>query len=83
MTVKNNAAAHRYELVTDGHVCVADYEREGNKLIITHVGVPEALRGQGIAAQVMKGVVDDAKSQGLEIVPVCSYAVAYLKRNPS
>jgi predicted GNAT family acetyltransferase len=35
-----------------------------------------------VAAQVMKAVVDDANAKKLSIVPVCSYAAAYLQRNP-
>jgi len=80
--VKNNSAQNRYEMDTDGHLSVADYYLSGKILSITHVGVPEELRGQGIAAKLMEGVVLDAKEQGLTIVPVCSYAAAYLKRNP-
>lgn len=82
MSVTNNTKENRYELDTDGHLSVADYYVSGKILTITHVGVPEALRGRGIAAEVMKGVVADAKERGLTIVPVCSYAAAYLKKNP-
>ena len=82
MPVINNTAENRYELETAGHLSVADYHLSGTTLSITHVGVPEALRGQGIAAKVMEGVVADAKERRLTIMPVCSYAAAYLKRNP-
>lgn len=82
MTVKNNPEKNRYELTVDGHLAIADYRFEGNKLAITHVEVPEALRGRGVAAQVMAGVVADAAARGLTIVPVCPYAAAYLKKHP-
>ncbi len=78
--VTDNTSSSRYELITDGHVSVADYRLDGDQLIITHVGVPEELRGRGIAAELMAGVVADAKGRGLTIVPVCSYAAAYMKR---
>ncbi len=79
--VKDNPTARRYELLVDGHLYIADYRREGERLLITHVEVPEALRGQGVAAKLMAGVVDDADARGLTLVPICPYAVAYLKRN--
>lgn len=79
--VTDNKASNRYELITDGHVSVADYLLEGETLTITHVGVPEALRGRGIAAQVMDGVLADAKARGLHINPLCSYASAYMARH--
>ncbi len=76
----DNKTDSRYELLTDGHTSVADYRLEGNTLTITHVGVPEALRGRGIAAQVMDGVVADATARGLHINPLCSYAASYMAR---
>ncbi len=81
MPVTNNVAESRYELSVEGHLAIADYRLEGNNLVITHVETPPQLRGQGVAAKVMAGVVEDAKTRGLTIVPVCSYAVAYMKRH--
>ena len=82
MSVTNNTSQHRYELIIDGYVSVADYSLDGGKLYITHVGVPPELRGGGVAAKLMAGVVEDAQKSGLEIIPICSYAESYLKRNP-
>lgn len=79
--VKDNADAGRYELETDGYLSVAEYMRQGDNLIITHVEVPPPLRGKGVAARLMAGVVDDARARGLTLVPVCSYAAAYLQRH--
>jgi len=79
--VTDNKAASRYELVTDGHISIADYRLDGESIYITHVEVPDALRGKGVAALVMAGVVDDATARGLHIVPICSYAATYLARH--
>ncbi len=78
----NNPPQSRYELSVEGHVAVADYQLNGTTLSIVRVFVPDELRGKGVAAQVMAGVVDDATASGLAIIPVCSYAVAYLQRHP-
>jgi predicted GNAT family acetyltransferase len=80
--VTNNTQGSRYELMIDGHLCVADYQLDGVRLVITHVEVPGELRGRGIAAQVMEGVVADARARGLTIIPVCSYAATYMQRHP-
>lgn len=79
---KNNTQANRYELEFEGHLAIAEYMLDGERLAITHVEVPEALRGKGVAAKVMEGVVADANAKKLSIVPVCSYAAAYLQRHP-
>lgn len=82
MEVTNNPSASRYELALEGGVAVADYRRHDDRLVITHVGVPPALQNKGIATSLMRGVVEDAKAKGLTIVPVCPFAVAYLKKHP-
>lgn len=79
--ITDNPEKNRYELSVDGHLSIAEYRREENRLIITHVFVPPELRGRGVAAQVMAGVVADAKAKNLTIVPVCPYAVSYLQRH--
>lgn len=79
--VTDNKTQSRYELQAGDHLAVADYRLEGQKLAITHVFVPPELRGGGVAAKLMAGVVEDAKAQKLEIIPICGYAAAYMKRN--
>jgi predicted GNAT family acetyltransferase len=79
--ITDNKAENRYQWDIEGHLAVADYNRRGDQLAITHVGVPEALRNRGIAGKLMAFIVEDAKAQGLTIVPICSYAAAYMQRN--
>ena len=80
--VVDNSAQQRYELAVDGLLAIAQYRIEGAKIYITHVEVPPALRGGGVAATLMQGVVADIVQRGLEVVPICSYAALYLRRNP-
>ncbi|MDX2073960.1 MAG: GNAT family N-acetyltransferase [Alphaproteobacteria bacterium] len=77
----NNPSKNRYELITDGHVSVAEYVLEGSTLTITRVFVPDELRGQGVAAKLMEAVISDAGERNLHIVPVCSYAQTYMTRH--
>lgn len=80
-SVIDNTEAERYELELNGEISVANYQLQGNNLVITYVGVPPALRGQGVAAKLMDGVVADARQRGLKIIPICSYAAAYMQRH--
>ncbi len=82
MTVTDNAADHRFELAEAGAVAFADYRREGDRLIVPHVEAPQALRGTGAAGRLMDGVVEHARAEGRKIVPLCSYAAAWLRRHP-
>jgi uncharacterized protein len=64
----------------DGEVWV-DYARQGDTLSLLHVEADPALRGSGAAGQFMQAVVDHARTDGLKLRPVCSYAVAWMKRH--
>jgi len=79
--VRDNAALHRFEMGAGGDTAFATYRREGDTLFILHVETPPALRGRGIAAKVMSGALDLMRRDGLKVVPVCSYAEAFLARH--
>ena len=81
MAVINNTEKHRYELDTDGQITFADYKRDGKTLTIMHVEAPLSLRGAGVAGQLMQGMLDQARSEGLKVVPVCSYAAMWIQRH--
>ena len=79
--VRDNRADARFELTEDGQTAFADYRRRAGTLFIDHVEAPDALRGTGAAGRLMAGVAQAARAAGETIVPVCSYAAAWLKRN--
>jgi len=79
--VSDNPGRHRYELDVDGQVVFADYRREGAVLTILHVEAPPALRGTGAAGRFMQGMMEKVRKEGLKVMPVCSYAVAWLGRH--
>jgi uncharacterized protein len=80
--VYDNPSRHRFEMVEQGQTVFADYRRDGGRLFIDHVEAPISLRGAGAAGRFMEGLVAAAKAEGSTIVPICSYAVAWLRRNP-
>ncbi|MGM9480506.1 GNAT family N-acetyltransferase [Roseateles sp. NT4] len=61
---------------------VLDYVRDGGQVVFTHTGVPEAYRGQGLAARLVEAGLQWAQAEGLKVVPACSYAQLYLQRHP-
>jgi predicted GNAT family acetyltransferase len=78
---RDNAAQARFELETQGLLSFADYRREPGRLVIPHVESDPALRGQGAAGRLMAKVAELARAEDRKIVPICSYAAAWLKRN--
>ncbi|CAN5205620.1 GNAT family N-acetyltransferase [soil metagenome] len=80
-TVTDNTTAHRFELEEDGKLAFADYRLSDGKLILPHVEADPALRGKGTAGRLMEGVLAHAREEGLKVVPLCGYAVAFMKRH--
>ena len=79
--VRDNPDRHRFEMVEQGQTVFADYRRDGSRLFIDHVEAPVSLRGTGAAGRFMEGLVAAARAEGSTIVPICSYAVAWLRRH--
>ena len=72
---------HRYEMDEQGLTSWADYRRSGDRLVIDHVESPPALRGTGAAGRLMAALSADARAKSLKIIPICSYAAAWLARS--
>ena len=80
--VSHNVPGRRFELAKDGRLAVAEYRMEGGRMILTHTFVPPEWRGRGIAARLVAAAMEHARTGGLKVVPECSYAEAFLRRNP-
>ena len=75
-----NPALGRFEIAEPGGTVFANFRREGTQLFIDHVETPMAMRGQGAAGRLMGAIFEMAQKQGLNLVPICPYAVAWLRR---
>ncbi len=79
--VRDNKPANRYELDVGGQIVFALYRRDGSTLYIRHVEAPLPLRGTGAAGRLMQGIVEIAADEKLSVVPLCSYAAAWMRRH--
>ena len=79
--VTDNREMNRFELAVGNQTVFADYRRNGQTLVISYVEAPPSLRGTGAAGRLMEGVVETARAEGLKIVPLCSYAALWIRRN--
>jgi predicted GNAT family acetyltransferase len=74
----------RIELHIEGHIAVLDYSIEDDAtLTIWHVETPPALRGRGIAGELVEKARALADMQQLALHPVCGFAKTYLARHPT
>ena len=74
---------HRYELRSGDEVVGSIVYRLGGGVIdLVHTEVDPAHSGQGHAATLARGALDDARSRGLRVVPSCPYVAAYVEKHP-
>jgi uncharacterized protein len=79
--IRDNAAAHRFEMIVDRHAAVATYSIEGDTITFIHTVVPESLRGRGIARELVEFALAAARERGLKVVPQCEVFFAYMRKH--
>jgi predicted GNAT family acetyltransferase len=79
--VRHNASDRRYEAKVDGYQSVCEYELTGGRMVLTHTFVPPELRGRGIAEQLVRTALNDARAAGNKVVPACSYVARFIERH--
>lgn len=82
LDVTHNEANHTFEVWIEGYLSKLDYIQDGKNFVITHVGVHPDHRGQGVAAKIVEAGLQYAREKSLRVIPMCSYAAAYIRRNP-
>ncbi len=73
----------RYRLAIDGVEAEMTYSRAGAGLIIIdHTEVPAALRGRKVGERLVRQAIEDARRDGIVIMPLCPFAKAQIGRHP-
>lgn len=81
--VRRDDAAGRYEIVVDGAVAgYTEIKPRDGVLIMPHTLVDDAYAGQGLAKVLVTGALDDIRSRGERIKPLCPYVRSFLEKNP-
>ena len=80
--VRDLRSEQEYVLDIDGERAVAAYQREGDTIVFTHTAVPPAIEGQGVGTRLIRAALDDARDEGLKVVPQCPFVRAYIERHP-
>lgn len=80
--VINNPEDSRYEAHVGEYMAVIKYYITGERIVYMHTGVPRPLERQGLASKMAKTALDDARAEGLKVVPICPFVAGYIERNP-
>ena len=82
LEVTHNPANNTFEVWIDGQLSKLDYIQDAKNFVIAHVGVYPEHRGQGVAGKIVEAGLKYARENSLRVVPMCSYAAAYIRKNP-
>jgi hypothetical protein len=81
--VRDNPAAHRFELLVDGEVGgEAIYRWREGAVIVTHSEVDRKFRGQGLAGELARRTLDQIRERDLRVVPLCPFFAHYVEEHP-
>jgi predicted GNAT family acetyltransferase len=80
--VRDNPLKHRFEAESQGEVAVAIYALTDDVITFIHTIVPDALRGRGIATQLVLAGLASARERGLRVIPKCPVFAAYMRGHP-
>jgi uncharacterized protein len=82
-TVVNVPQAHRYELLLDGRrIGLLAYRQRQNRIAFTHTEVSPGCEGRGFGSRLAAGALDDARRQGLAVIPICPFIAGFIQRHP-
>jgi hypothetical protein len=79
--VVNNVEKHRYELAVEGHVAATYYNIADGVITFVHTEVPPELGGKGVGSQLIKGALDQVRSEGLKVIAQCPFVKAYIGKH--
>lgn len=82
LEVINNPEKKRFEIKVGDHLAKAEYILTKTRIIFTHTEVPPALEGQGIGARLARFGLDYARQNQLQVMPLCPYIAAYIRKHP-
>ena len=69
----------RYEARVGGEVAaVADYVAQAGLKSFTHTETLAGHKGQGVAGKLVERALADAREEGVEVLPFCSFVAAYI-----
>ena len=80
--VRDNMSLNRFELNVDGAVAFANYHLTPQAVIITHTETPRALRGRGIASELVRGALELIRADGRKVIAGCGFVADYLRKHP-
>ncbi|MEJ5019052.1 GNAT family N-acetyltransferase [Ochrobactrum vermis] len=66
----------------EGETEITFTKRGANLISADHTGAPDSMKGTGSAAALVTFMIEDARQNGMKIIPLCPYVRAQYRRHP-
>ncbi|MCB0713178.1 MAG: N-acetyltransferase [Ignavibacteriae bacterium] len=81
LSLQKNSSKNRFEVTIGGMTAFVDYIEMGKKIIYTHTEVPIALEGKGLGSALARGVMEYARENNLQVIPLCPFIGTWLRKH--
>ncbi|MGB3343341.1 MAG: GNAT family N-acetyltransferase [Aequorivita sp.] len=82
MNVVDNKEKRRFEAFIDGYPAIVEYSVEPGVIVLEHAEVDPALKGRGVASDLVENVLLQIELLGLKVVPECPFIKKYIEKHP-
>ncbi|WP_406194939.1 N-acetyltransferase [Kitasatospora sp. NBC_01560] len=81
--VTDNPEKSRYDITDDGKPAgFAEYHRYEREIAFIHTEIDPEFAGRGLAGTLARAALDDARAQGLAVLPYCPFIRGWLGKHP-
>src|SRR5215469_9518630 len=81
--VTDNPDKARFEILADGELAgFVLYHLRGNEIAFTHTETDDRFRGHGLASQLIRTALDNARARRLAVLPYCPFTRSWIAEHP-
>jgi uncharacterized protein len=81
LLIQHDPKAQEFTAEVSGYRAVLQYRYADRVMTIAHIGVPPAISGRGVAAELARAALHLAREERWTVNPECSYARAFMRRH--
>jgi predicted GNAT family acetyltransferase len=72
----------RFEVTVDGELAGFVYRSRKGLLALIHTEVEDCFEGRGLGGRLARFALDQARAEGLAVLPFCPFVNEWMKRHP-
>lgn len=81
--VHDSSDASQYEAAVDGEPAgLLAYRLSDDRITLFHAETEQAHGGNGVASEMTRYALEDARTRALDVIPSCPFVSAYIRKHP-